>query len=56
MSSPDTLTGDNGEEGEYSREEDSDDGNEKEDATSQVMKTKDAEPGGGKSKGKGIDG
>ncbi|MCP4546789.1 MAG: hypothetical protein GY835_10040 [bacterium] len=56
MSSLDTLTGDDGEEGEYSGEEDSDDENEKEDVTSQAMKMKDAEPGGGKSKGKGVDG
>ncbi len=50
------LTGDDGEEGEYSGEENSDDKNEKEDATSQATKTKDAEPGGDESKGGGIDG
>ncbi len=56
MSSPDTLTGDNGEEGEYTGGENSDDENEKEDATSQAMKMKDAEPGGGESKERGVDG
>ncbi len=55
MSSPDTLTGDDGEEGEYTGKENSDDENEKEDATSQATKMKDAEPGGGESKGKGVD-
>ncbi len=56
MSSPDTLTGDNGEEGEFSEQESSDGENEKGDVTSQMTKTKDAEPGGGESKGKGIGG
>ncbi len=50
------LTGDNGEEGEYTGEEDSDDGNEKGDVTSQATETKDTEPGGGEPKGKGVDG
>ncbi len=56
VSSPDTLTGDDGEEGEYTGEEDSDDGNKKGDATSQATETKDTEPGGGEQKGKGVDG
>ncbi len=56
VSSPDTLTGDDGEEGEYTGEEDSDDENEKGDATLQATETKDTEPGRGEPKGKGVDG
>ncbi len=56
ISSPETLTGDDGEEDEYTRKEASDDENKKECATSQATKMKDAEPGGGESKGRGVDG
>ncbi len=56
MSLLDTLTGDDGEEGEYTGKETSDGENEKEGVTSQATKTKDAEPGGDESKGGGIDG
>ncbi len=57
MSLPGTRTGDDEEEGEYTGEEHSDDRNEREGATSQATKTtKDAEPGGGEPKGRGVDG
>ncbi len=56
VGSPETLTGDDGEEGEYTGKEHSDDENKEEGETSQATKTKDAEPGGGKPKGRGVDG
>ncbi len=56
IGSPETVQGDDGEEDEYTGEEPSDDENEEEGKTSQAMKRKDAEPGGGGPKGKGVGG
>ncbi len=56
IGSQETVQGDDGEEDEYNGEEHSDDEDDGEGETSQATKTKDAEPGRGRLKEKGIGG
>ncbi len=56
VGSPETIQGDNGEEGEYTGEEDSNEEDEEESEISQVAEAKGTKPSGGEPKGRGVDG
>ncbi len=54
--SPETIQGNNGEEGEYTGEEDSNEEGEEESETLQVAEVKGAKPSRGRLEGRGVDG
>ncbi len=56
VGSPETIQGDNGEEGEYTGDENSNEEGEEERETLQAAEAKGAKPCGGGPEGRGIDG